>query len=247
MYRPPFKTNYKAIPVLSRDEIDEIAERFLYEYQPAVLRNPSPVDIDGFLEEYLRAAPDYQYLSNNMIYLGMTVFLDTNRIPVFNPYKNKAEYFSAKADTIIFDSRLVEGANQEHRYRFTAGHECGHFVFHRLYFLRQHQYRMQFGIDDEIIMQCKCPDLSEKKSGRLKTDSDWLEWQANQFSGSFLMPKTAVLAIVNDYDCTRAGIYNAVSELETVFNVSNEAVLNRLRTLGFLEKSHKKDTLLLCS
>ncbi|MEE5994244.1 MAG: hypothetical protein V3G42_13570 [Oscillospiraceae bacterium] len=239
MYKPNFKTDHKSLPVLSRNKIDEIAECFLWDYQPGVFRSPAAIDIDGFLEEYLRATPDYQYLSNNMIYLGMTVFLDTNRIPVFNPYKNKAEYFSAKANTVIFDTRLIEETNQEHRYRFTAGHECGHLIFHRPYFLRQHQFCEQFGIDEEI-MQCKRMDLLGTKKCRLQTDSDWLEWQANQFSGSFLMPKTLVLEIVDDCGYTRAGFFSAVSEMESIFNVSNEAAANRLRTLGVLDKMNEK-------
>lgn len=239
MYNPIVKTNYNSLPILKRVEIDEIAEHFLRDYQPDVFNNPTAVDIDGFLEGYLKATPDYQFLSNNMIYLGMTVFQDTNRIPVFNPYKNEAEYFSAKANTIIFDRRLVEEANQEHRYRFTAGHECGHLIFHRSYFLRQQRLRMQFGIDDEIILQCRRIDLPGAKKGRLKTDSDWLEWQANQFSGSFLMPKSVILDIVNDYGTTPLGVYKAVSKIEETFNMSTEAVINRLRTLGVLKAAVK--------
>ena len=173
----------------------------------------------------------------------MTVFQDTNSIPVFNPYKNEAEYFSAKANTVIFDTRLVEEANREHRYRFTAGHECGHLIFHRPYFLRQHRLRMQFGIDDDIILQCRRTDLPGAKKGRLKTDSDWLEWQANQFSGSFLMPKSAVMAIVNDYGTTPAGVYRALNEIEETFNMSTEAVINRLRNLGVLKAAVKDTTI----
>jgi len=75
MYKPNFKTDHKSLPVLSRNKIDEIAECFLWDYQPSVFRSPAAIDIDGFLEDYLGAVPDYQYLSNNMIYLGMTVFL----------------------------------------------------------------------------------------------------------------------------------------------------------------------------
>ena len=243
MYNPIVRTDYHSLPVLKRDEIDDIAEHFLRDYQPDVFTNPTAIDIDGFLEGYLKATPDYQYLSNNMIYLGMTVFQDTNSIPIFNPYKNEAEYFSAKANTVIFDTRLVEEANQEHRYRFTAGHECGHLIFHRPYFLRQHRLRMQFGIDDDVILQCRRTDLPGAKKGRLKTDSDWLEWQANQFSGSFLMPKSAVMAIVNDYGTTPAGVYRALNEIEDTFNMSTEAVINRLRNLGVLKAAVKDTTI----
>ena len=122
MYTPQYKWNAKGIPVLSRDQIDTIAEGFLADFQPRALTEPMEVDVDGFLEMYLGLTPDYQYLSHNMIYLGMSVFHDTDSIPIFDPETNRAEYFSAKANTVIFDRRLVDEENQEHRYRFTGGH-----------------------------------------------------------------------------------------------------------------------------
>lgn len=72
---------------------------------------------------------DYKYLSHNGVYLGMMVFKDTNKIPIFDPETNRAEYIEKCANTIMIDSRLLE-ANQEHRYRYTMVHECGHAVFH---------------------------------------------------------------------------------------------------------------------
>ena len=66
------------VPILSKAEIDAIGERFVQDFQPEVLTNPSPVDIEGFIEFYLGMTPDYQYLSHNGVYLGMTVFNDTN-------------------------------------------------------------------------------------------------------------------------------------------------------------------------
>lgn len=133
MYSPCFQTKKSGVPVLSKKDIDFIAEQYIIEFQPDILKTPSPVDIDGFLENYLGTTPDYQLLSHNGIYLGMTVFNDTNRIPVYDLANNRAEYISAKANTVIFDSRLLK-ENQEHRYRFTAGHEAGHVVFHTSYF-----------------------------------------------------------------------------------------------------------------
>lgn len=237
MYTPIIRTKQNQLPILKREEIDDIAEQFLMHFQPEALKNPMEVDVDGFLERYLGATPDYQYLSHNIIYLGMTVFQDTNSIPVYDPYHNRAEYFSAKANTVIFDTRLVEEANQEHRYRFTAGHECGHLVFHTPYFERQALMRKLLGVKNEMVMQCLRMDLPSSKKRELKTDNDWMEWQANQFSGSFLMPKSAVLSILDDYGTSSIDIFNSISAMATIFNVSHEAVMNRLRNLGFIRKT----------
>ena len=82
------------------------------DFQPSVLTNPAPVDIESFVENYLGMTPDYQLLSHNGIYLGMTVFNDTNRVIVFSQETGRAEYISAKAHTVIIDTRLLE-ENQE--------------------------------------------------------------------------------------------------------------------------------------
>ena len=60
-------------------------------------------------------------------------FNDTDKVPVYDPQNNCADYISAKAHTVIIDKTLLE-ENQEHRYRFTMGHEAGHEFLHKEYF-----------------------------------------------------------------------------------------------------------------
>ena len=79
MYTPSYRTQKNGVPVLKKEEIDTIGEEYVRDFQPEVLRNPAPVDIEGFIECYLGMTTDYQYLSHNGIYLGMTVFNDTDR------------------------------------------------------------------------------------------------------------------------------------------------------------------------
>lgn len=236
MYTPQYKWNVKNVPILSREQIDTIAEGFLADFQPKALREPQAVDVDGFLEMYLGVTPDYQYLSHNMIYLGMSVFHDTDSIPIYDPVTDRAEYFSAKANTVIFDRRLVDEEKQEHRYRFTGGHEGGHFIFHPPYFERIRKIRKLLGMEDELFTQCHRTDLVEKKKKQLTTDNDWIEWQANQFSSSLLMPKPAVLLLLDDFDLEGFGVLRAVHEMVEQFNVSPQAARNRLSGLGVLEK-----------
>ena len=128
MYTPSYRTQKNGVPVLKKEEIDTIGEAYVRDFQPEVLRNPAPVDIEGFIECYLGMTTDYQYLSHNGIYLGMTVFNDTDRVIVWSPETNRAEYISAKARTVIVDNSLLE-ESQKHRYRFTLGHEGGHDIF----------------------------------------------------------------------------------------------------------------------
>ena len=78
MYFPSLKVKKNGVPIVSKKELDAIGERFVQDFQPDVLTNPAPVDIESFVECYLGMTPDYQFLSHNGIYLGMTVFNDTN-------------------------------------------------------------------------------------------------------------------------------------------------------------------------
>lgn len=236
MYEPYFMSKHNYLPILSRSSIDDIAENFIRDFQPEALVVPTEINVDGFLEHYLKVTPDYQYLAHKLIYLGMTIFQDTHNIVVFNPSTQKAEYFSAKANTVIFDSRLLE-SNQEHRYRFTAGHESGHIVFHRAYF--DYIFRMSeiLNIDMNEFIRCRSTPIEGDKKGRLKTDNDWLEWQANQFSSSFLMPKTSVLTLLSEFDLnSNFGLYYALIEMESVFNVSLEAATHRLSSMGLIKQ-----------
>lgn len=242
MYKPHYQMSQNQLPILSRDQIDDIAESYLADFQPEALKEPMEVDVEGFLEIYLGITPDFQYLSHNMIYLGMAVFHDTNRIPVYDPLLNRAEYFSAKANTAIFDRRLVEEKNQEHRFRFTCGHESGHFVYHSPYFKRVRHIQELFGAKSDSFVQCYHTDLGDKSKRRLKTDNDWLEWQANQFSSSLLMPKAAVLSILESNGTDNYGIWQTLFEMQNIFNVSYEAAKNRLRGWGLLNKSLTKTT-----
>lgn len=43
------------LPILSRDQIDDIAESYLADFQPEALKEPIEVDVEGFLEIYLES------------------------------------------------------------------------------------------------------------------------------------------------------------------------------------------------
>ena len=120
MYRPEIKRKRSGAPVLSRKEIDVIGQNIVGDFMPEALKSPQEIDIDLLAQDYLGMDQDFQYLSHCGVYLGMTVFNDTDKVPVYDPQNNCADYISAKAHTVIIDKTLLE-ENQEHRYRFTMG------------------------------------------------------------------------------------------------------------------------------
>ena len=203
------------------------------------------MDIEGFIEFYFGMTPDYQYLSHNGVYPGMTVFNDTNKVPVFDPATNRAEYISAKARTVIIDNRLLE-ENQHHRYRFTLGHEGGHDIFHSGYFSYNPNQVTMF--DDELMapmIQCRVDNgTTDKSDTRNWDDLDWMEWQANHLSAAVLMPKTPIIQMAKHHGDKlqhppSMGLF--IAQISTVFDVSITAATNRLKDLGILRKNDHTD------
>ena len=96
MFKPHFRVSRTCVPILSKQEINDAAEAFVWDYQSSALRQPEPLDIEGFMELYLGMIPDFQYLSHNGIYLGMTIFNDTDKVPVYDPLNNRAEYIHSR-------------------------------------------------------------------------------------------------------------------------------------------------------
>lgn len=74
------------------------------------------------------------------------------------------------------------------RFNFVLGHELGHIVLHRSVDVKK------IGYEDQEIIDTEIDFVTGKKN--LKTPRDWLEWQANYFSSSILMPRLSVMSIV---------------------------------------------------
>lgn len=245
MYTPSLQVKSNGVPILKKGEIDVIGERFVQDFQPEVLTNPSPVDIESFIEFYLGMTPDFQYLSHNGVYLGMTVFNDTNKVPIYDPVTNRAEYISAKARTVIIDNRLLD-KSQRHRFRFTLGHEGGHDIFHSGYFSYNPNQMSLF--DDESIapmIQCRLDSgIANRSNSHQWDDHDWMEWQANRLSAAVLMPKSAVELVVRPFiDKLNKPVFRAilVEKLSDIFDVSLQAATNRLKDLGYIKANDKTD------
>lgn len=244
MYRPTIKRKKTGVPVLSRKEIDIIGERLIKDFCPDAVITPQEIDIDLFVQDYLGADMDYQYLSHCGVYLGMTVFNDTDKVPVYDPINKCADYISAKAHTVIIDNTLLEN-NQGHRYRFTMGHEASHDFLHTDYFSYDPNQMtladfMDMGTLTPMI-QCRIDTkkMNEKQSVTWG-EREWMEWQANALSSALLMPKSMVDMVVRDVKSRglQGGILNYViaDTVSSVFNVSFEAATYRLKQLGYISQ-----------
>ena len=250
MFRPEIRRKKSGAPVLSRKEIDVIGENLVAEFNPDAIVTPQEVDVDLFAQDYLGMDQDFQYLSHCGVYLGMTVFNDTDKVPIYDPQKNEADYVSVKAHTVIIDKSLL-AENQEHRYRFTMGHEASHEYLHKEFFAYDPNQMTLFDYMENnsqpAMIQCRVDskkmDIKDSKSWG---DRDWMEWQANALSSAMLMPKSMVKVVVEETVRQQSGNcmmnYAIVDAVSSVFNVSYEAATIRLKQLGYLRPEIQIDT-----
>lgn len=226
------KLDSNGIPLLSKQNLESYGERILHAFSPAVLLNPQPTDLDGLIRE-MGFNQEYQYLSHNGVYLGLTVFNDTDKLPVYNPILNRAEFISVKKNTIIIEGTLAENPAYEHRERFTLGHEAAHGLIHAEYYRRKAEFAGFCDNSGGIYSKPCAPDLSGvDASGKRLQGEAWLEWQANYLAAVLLMPKAAIKNI--DFKCNGRWHLELISMMVEVFNVSAQAAWVRLASLGYL-------------
>ena len=101
MYNPIFETKRNSLPIVSKSALDIMAERMLHDFCPKALAVPTAINIDRFVVRGLGMEQDFQFLSHNGLFLAMTVFNDTDRVPIYDPSTKRAEYISAEARTIL--------------------------------------------------------------------------------------------------------------------------------------------------
>lgn len=226
------KMDSNGIPLLSKNQLERHGEKILHAFSPAVLVNPQPTDLDGLIRN-MGFNLEYQYLSHNKVYLGVTVFDDTDTLPVYNPVLNRAEFISVKKNTIIIEGTLAENPAYEHRERFTLGHEAAHGLIHAEYYRRKAEFAGFCDNCGGIYSRSCAPDLSDvDASGKRLQGEAWLEWQANYLAAVLLMPKAAIKNI--DFKCNGSWHLELISMMVEVFNVSAQAAWVRLASLGYL-------------
>jgi hypothetical protein len=242
MYEPQFRCSNSKVPILSHEEIEQDAEMFIMDFEPELLERPREVDIERFVEYYLRLTPEYNNLTHCGLILGRMVFNDNDRIPVYDAEAKRAEYISAKRGTVMIDNTLLD---DEHRFRSTMGHEAGHWIYQQSYFYADPCQMSLFDNMDNTTTACRKSDIEggECSDGGRKTlssDHDWLEHQAKYFSAAILMPRKAMKVVCGNKE-QRASLRAEfpgfeeemlASHVADVFNVSVESAKIRIRQLG---------------
>lgn len=222
------KYDQHGVPYLKSTDIEGIAYEVLGKYCPAALKTPRMTPIGDILQGLftntglLLARQDLGYKDTAKI-LGKVNF----------PKK-----------TLFLDVSL--DGERKAAFRFTAAHEIGHWVLHR------HRW-IKLRLSPRANPMDEFTD-DEKSMYRLdqRTPKEWLEFQANVFAASLIMPREpfgrAVVKAQLEMDIVRnlgvvfltADVHGTrtfqelVMKLSHVYDVSRESVKVRLRTLKML-------------
>ncbi len=227
MYQPALKLNKKGVPFLTKEDMNTIGENLVYDFSPKAMMTPQAIDMDRFLVNYLGSEQDFQYLSHCGCYLGMTVFNDSDSVPVYNPKTNTANYISVKANTVIIDNRLLAD-EQEHRYRFTIGHESSHLILHTNYYSYTPN-QISFYDKNTPMVQCRVSYTKKNNYKKYWTDAEKMEWQANYLSATILMPESMVKKLL--LESKVKNLDEAIVVVSKCFNVSFESAKYRVKDI----------------
>ena len=180
----PRKKN--GLPYVSKSDIEEITQLHLEQFNADLLKEPVPIPIEEFLQNYLKLDMDYADITHDISVLGLTAF-DSGYLKVYDLEGNKERFIYVEEGTVVIDNSLLK-SDKEGRLRFTCGHEGGHWIFHREMFKLN---KKQINTD-----RCFYRDNENVSTGKkFKTDEEWMEWQANYTSSCLIMPrKTFIMA-----------------------------------------------------
>lgn len=210
-------------PFLRKEKIEAKAVNLVEGYYQVLINQiQPPIDVEEIIETYLKIGFDFNDLKERE---GQSNI-------------DGAIYF--EENLIVIDSRLdpTEEPSKEGRYRYTCGHEIGHYILHQ-------DVKTYKDPDQLSLLPAKFEPFSlcrvNENTYQARTEEDWIEWQADYFSAVFLMPTKLVVSDFNDYWGERMPqsefeLYHFVREMSNRYGVSKTAMSRRLKDLKLLDQ-----------
>jgi len=159
----PIKYDKNGVPVLSRTDIETRAELFVEFFDSSCLISPQPTPLPAICE---RLKDEFNVNFSFNVDLGVS--------PEGYRYRGR---FHIPSTTIFIDQSL---SWNDPRFNFTLAHELAHFVLHRKINLKVLKNEKEIkDTNRQLIFD------------QLQSDNprDRIEWQANKFASSMLLPR----------------------------------------------------------
>lgn len=221
------------VPVIGKEELDQVAETFLKKYYPEALEKPVKVPARKIAKR-MGLKVHQVHLTQFGTIFGQIYFSDS----LINYFEiNTGTYKKAKVkrgtvliDPDVFFMRNIGSMNN------TIIHECVHWDLHKKFFELEKLYN-----PEARAISCQVREGSKDEKNR--TPFDWMEWQANALAPRILMPekqtrvKIEELIVKYQNSYTQGNTYTifeaVVDELSDFFEVSKVAAKIRMIDLGY--------------
>ncbi len=231
--------------VYSKDvTIETIIERAIYkaftsDFTQENIKNSlggmSKKDLDAFVEaEWAKIDPQYQSRPVSLTTEKLIQFLNREYGIAVNRLSSNTSVLGM-CDAQGRKIKLNPALKGSDRCLFVLAHEFGHYILHRDLKITQDTYE-SFD-DSEFNFRTNKYDLKNIKH--------WIEWQANYFASSLVMPRVAFIAIkimhqkrngwpqgkifLDDQVVNRTIFFELIKKIAYSFSVSKTSVLCRLR------------------
>lgn len=245
----------EGVLVVTDDELEAFAYAQLKDYDKDYFKTPHALDVDDFVENYLRRKVIYFKLSLDKSVLGVTAITD-GKISVINS-ENKLDVKIFPKGTICID---LEACCSETRTNFTILHEAGHSQFDMKVIpsVLENKSIIQ---DTYLMIDGAIFKIKEKSS------LDWMGHHANKYATYILMPKKFVVKLFNakhkEYFSSERRLtknrpqrtWLMISSIAEILGVSKKAMAYRLRDLHLISKEiflsleldkEKKEAMTIC-
>ena len=250
-----FDTAYSLsmIPYTAYSSLDDYAEELIKDFAPDALKTPCVLDVDKFIEFYLRLEVDYRHLCLGNNILGITAF-NNGTVEVLNEQTMLAEVIPVKTGTVIINPTLLVKRNIP-RLRFTMMHEGSHWLLHRKAFAEDNPFGPAGKYENQFIA-AKEGRIDYSRSLKENTDIERMERQADFLASAILMNRPALRIAYREvfkvYDERPRRIVRGSSTMDDclaqilpeymakTFGVSKRAALIRLEKLTAIVNSGQK-------
>ena len=229
------KLSNNLIPIISKNEFDDVAENFLETHFPQALKAPIAIPIEEIAIHSLKLQIKKVHLSEDLSILGQ-IFFSRGLAEVYLKDTDEFVYEPVEKGMMFVDPDVATEQNIG-RERNTIAHECVHWCIHRSY----HTVQIIAGGEKAVAFRCPIEPPSEKVQSKW-SDIDWMEWQANGIAPKILMPKNTFLKYIEEHPIytkmksKSQSIFQdlLIDEIADFFQVSKQSASIRLMELDVI-------------
>ncbi len=216
-------------------ELENFAYKQLEDYKKNYFKKIQALDVEDFIENYLKINVRFYKLSPDNSLYGLTAITD-GYIPIINEDNELSMRFLEKG-TICVDLEACK--NDEHIIRYTMIHESGHSQFD--IHIDKSLYDGNSYINDRET------NIKGKFDFKKRTQRDWMEYHANKYASYLLMPASFVKKLYKIKHSEimpgqrlgvrqRKLIWKMIYAVAKELNVSATAMARRFLSLGIISE-----------